>query len=131
MPPGRVGWVYCTGLLPPCADDGDDDDDDTRNLDHDLNHDLDLDLGPLPDPAPEHANANASSLRDHTGTQYSILNTPTPNINDGAQVLDVNLKACWLLCQAAGQHMVPRRRGKIINFCSLLTYQVRALRRGV
>lgn len=39
------------------------------------------------------------------------------------EVLDVNLKACWLLCQAAGQHMVPRRRGKIINFCSLLTYQ--------
>jgi len=39
------------------------------------------------------------------------------------EVLNVNLKACWLLCQAAGQHMVPRRRGKIINFCSLLTYQ--------
>ncbi|EKM57625.1 uncharacterized protein PHACADRAFT_251350 [Phanerochaete carnosa HHB-10118-sp] len=42
---------------------------------------------------------------------------------DWDEVLNVNLKACWLLCQAAGQHMVPRRRGKIINFCSLLTYQ--------
>ncbi|CAL1699104.1 unnamed protein product [Somion occarium] len=42
---------------------------------------------------------------------------------DWDDVLDVNLKACWLLSQAAGKHMVPRRRGKIINFCSLLTYQ--------
>ncbi|KIP06815.1 hypothetical protein PHLGIDRAFT_106569 [Phlebiopsis gigantea 11061_1 CR5-6] len=42
---------------------------------------------------------------------------------DWDEVLNVNLKACWLLCQAAGRHMVPRRRGKIINFCSLLTYQ--------
>ncbi|THH30889.1 hypothetical protein EUX98_g3271 [Antrodiella citrinella] len=42
---------------------------------------------------------------------------------DWDDVLNVNLKACWLLCQAAGRHMVPRRRGKIINFCSLLTFQ--------
>ncbi|KAH8087165.1 NAD(P)-binding protein [Cristinia sonorae] len=42
---------------------------------------------------------------------------------DWDDVLDVNLKACWLLCQAAGKHMVPLRRGKIINFCSLLTFQ--------
>jgi 2-dehydro-3-deoxy-D-gluconate 5-dehydrogenase len=40
-----------------------------------------------------------------------------------SQVLDVNLKSVWLLSQAAGNHMVPRRRGKIINFCSLLSYQ--------
>ena len=39
------------------------------------------------------------------------------------QVLDVNLKSVWLLSQAAGRHMVPRRQGKIINFCSLLTFQ--------
>jgi len=42
---------------------------------------------------------------------------------DWDDVLDVNLKACWILCQAAGRHMVPLRRGKIINFCSLLTFQ--------
>ncbi|KAI0090469.1 NAD(P)-binding protein [Irpex rosettiformis] len=42
---------------------------------------------------------------------------------DWDDVLNVNLKACWLLAQQAGQHMVPLRRGKIINFCSLLTYQ--------
>lgn len=39
------------------------------------------------------------------------------------EVMNVNLKACWLLSQAAGRHMVPRRSGKIINFCSLLTFQ--------
>ena len=39
------------------------------------------------------------------------------------QVLDVNLKSVWLLSQAAGRHMVPLRRGKIINFASLLTFQ--------
>ncbi|KAM5543483.1 hypothetical protein V8D89_002734 [Ganoderma adspersum] len=43
--------------------------------------------------------------------------------SDWDDVLNVNLKSVWLLSQAAGQHMVPRRRGKIINFCSLLTYQ--------
>lgn len=35
----------------------------------------------------------------------------------------MNLKSVWLLAQAAGRHMVPLRRGKIINFCSLLTFQ--------
>ncbi|KAG5350151.1 hypothetical protein C0989_012475 [Termitomyces sp. Mn162] len=39
------------------------------------------------------------------------------------QVINVNLKSVWLLSQAAGRHMVPLRRGKIINFCSLLTFQ--------
>lgn len=38
----------------------------------------------------------------------------------------MNLKSVWLLSQAAGQHMVPLRRGKIVNFCSLLTFQVGA-----
>jgi 2-deoxy-D-gluconate 3-dehydrogenase len=42
---------------------------------------------------------------------------------DWDDVIAVNLKTCWLLCQAAGQHMIPRRRGKIINFGSLLTFQ--------
>ena len=39
------------------------------------------------------------------------------------QVIDVNLKSVWLLCQAAGRHMTPLREGKIINFCSLMSYQ--------
>lgn len=40
-----------------------------------------------------------------------------------AQVINVNLKSVFLLCQAAGRHMVPRRSGKIVNFCSLLSFQ--------
>ncbi|KAH0826581.1 NAD(P)-binding protein [Lanmaoa asiatica] len=42
---------------------------------------------------------------------------------DWDDVLNVNLKSAWLLSQAAGRHMVPLRRGKIINFCSLMTFQ--------
>ncbi|KAJ3903981.1 hypothetical protein F5879DRAFT_957107 [Lentinula edodes] len=38
-------------------------------------------------------------------------------------VLNTNLKSPFLLAQAAGQHMLPRKSGKIINFCSLLTFQ--------
>jgi len=56
-----------------------------------------------------------------------LLNQPQCNTlkfnSDPSQVLNVNLKAVWLLSQAAGRHMVPLRRGKIINFCSLLTFQ--------
>jgi 2-deoxy-D-gluconate 3-dehydrogenase len=39
------------------------------------------------------------------------------------QVININLKVCWILAQAAGQHMVSLRRGKVINMCSLLTFQ--------
>ncbi|KAG8216832.1 hypothetical protein J3R82DRAFT_7091 [Butyriboletus roseoflavus] len=42
---------------------------------------------------------------------------------DWDDVLNVNLKSAWLLSQAAGRHMVPLRRGKIINFCSVMTFQ--------
>ncbi|RSL55434.1 hypothetical protein CEP53_007085 [Fusarium sp. AF-6] len=34
-------------------------------------------------------------------------------------VMDVNLKALFFLCQAAGRHMVPRRSGKIVNIASI------------
>lgn len=46
-----------------------------------------------------------------------------PSIDHTRQVININLKVCWILAQAAGQHMVPLRRGKIINICSLLTFQ--------
>ncbi|KZP24900.1 NAD(P)-binding protein [Athelia psychrophila] len=42
---------------------------------------------------------------------------------DWDDVINVNLKSVWLLSQAAGRHMVPLKRGKIINFASLLTFQ--------
>ncbi|MDW7675678.1 MAG: glucose 1-dehydrogenase [Bacillota bacterium] len=38
-------------------------------------------------------------------------------------VLDVNLKAVWLLCQQAGRYMVKQKSGKIINIASLLSFQ--------
>ncbi|KZT61711.1 NAD(P)-binding protein [Calocera cornea HHB12733] len=38
------------------------------------------------------------------------------------EVINVNLKALFLLSQAAGRHMVPLRRGKIINIASLTTF---------
>ncbi|PWN94071.1 putative 2-deoxy-D-gluconate 3-dehydrogenase [Acaromyces ingoldii] len=43
--------------------------------------------------------------------------------DDWDEVINVNLKSVFLLCQAAGRHMVPRRSGKIVNFCSLLSFQ--------
>jgi len=43
--------------------------------------------------------------------------------DDWNDVLQTNLTSCWVLCQEAGRHMVPRRKGKIINIASLLTFQ--------
>jgi 2-deoxy-D-gluconate 3-dehydrogenase len=38
-------------------------------------------------------------------------------------VLQVNLKAVWLLSQEAGRFMVPQGKGKIINIASLISFQ--------
>src|SRR5262249_44305516 len=35
--------------------------------------------------------------------------------------VDLNLKGTYFACQAAGQHMLGRGRGSIINICSLTT----------
>ena len=42
---------------------------------------------------------------------------------DWDDVISVNLKTVWLLCQQAGRYMVPNGKGKIINMASLLSYQ--------
>ena len=42
---------------------------------------------------------------------------------DWDDVLQVNLKAVWLLCQQAGRHMVEKNSGKIINIASLVSFQ--------
>ncbi|MGE7762128.1 SDR family oxidoreductase [Peribacillus sp. NPDC097895] len=42
---------------------------------------------------------------------------------DWDSVMQVNLKAVWLLCQQAGRHMVPKQSGKIINIASLVSFQ--------
>jgi 2-dehydro-3-deoxy-D-gluconate 5-dehydrogenase len=43
--------------------------------------------------------------------------------DDWEDVMQVNLKAVWLLCQEAGKHMVPKKSGKIINIASLVSFQ--------
>ncbi len=42
---------------------------------------------------------------------------------DWDDVIQINLKVVWLLCQQAGRYMVSRGKGKIINTASLLAYQ--------
>ena len=42
---------------------------------------------------------------------------------DWNDVINVNLNSVFFLCQSAGKHMIAKRQGKIINFCSLLSYQ--------
>jgi 2-deoxy-D-gluconate 3-dehydrogenase len=42
---------------------------------------------------------------------------------DWDAVLNVNLKATWLLCQGFGKRMLERGGGKIINIASLLSFQ--------
>lgn len=39
---------------------------------------------------------------------------------DWDDVINVNLKTVWLLCQQAGRFMIPQGKGKIINMASLL-----------
>lgn len=43
--------------------------------------------------------------------------------DDWDEVININLKTTWILCQQAGRFMVPNHGGKIINFASLLSYQ--------
>jgi 2-deoxy-D-gluconate 3-dehydrogenase len=42
---------------------------------------------------------------------------------DWDAVIEINLTAVFRLCRAAGAHMLPRGRGKIINIASLLSFQ--------
>jgi 2-deoxy-D-gluconate 3-dehydrogenase len=41
---------------------------------------------------------------------------------DWDRVIDVNLKSVFLMCQAAGRHMLRQGRGKIINIASLQSF---------
>ncbi|WP_339235959.1 SDR family oxidoreductase [Oceanobacillus sp. FSL W7-1281] len=43
--------------------------------------------------------------------------------SDWDDVININLKAVWLLCQQAGKYMVPQKSGKIINMGSLNSFQ--------
>lgn len=39
-------------------------------------------------------------------------------LQEWQRVMDVNLKACWLVCQAVGRVMIAQRGGRIVNFSS-------------
>jgi 2-deoxy-D-gluconate 3-dehydrogenase len=43
-------------------------------------------------------------------------------LEDWNQVLEVNLTASFELCQLAANHMIPKQKGKIINFASMLSF---------
>jgi 2-dehydro-3-deoxy-D-gluconate 5-dehydrogenase len=42
---------------------------------------------------------------------------------DWDDVMNINLKTVFFLCQAAGRHMLEQGRGKIINIASMLSFQ--------
>ena len=42
---------------------------------------------------------------------------------DWDDVMNVNIKAAFFMAQAAGRHMIEKRRGKIINIASMLSFQ--------
>jgi 2-deoxy-D-gluconate 3-dehydrogenase len=58
---------------------------------------------------------NAGTIRRSTAVEYGE--------SDWDVVLEVNLSSVFLLCQAAGRHMLPNGRGKIVNIASLLSFQ--------
>jgi 2-deoxy-D-gluconate 3-dehydrogenase len=58
---------------------------------------------------------NAVAQRRHPATDFPV--------EDWDFVLDVNLKAVFLLCQGFARPMLQRGRGKIINLASLLSFQ--------
>jgi len=39
--------------------------------------------------------------------------------NDWDKMMEVNLKGVFIMCQVVGQHMIKRRKGKIINIASM------------
>jgi NAD(P)-dependent dehydrogenase (short-subunit alcohol dehydrogenase family) len=49
-----------------------------------------------------------------------IIRKPTVDwtLAEWEQVMDQNLKACWLICQAVGKVMIEQRGGRIITFSS-------------
>jgi 2-deoxy-D-gluconate 3-dehydrogenase len=42
---------------------------------------------------------------------------------DWDDVMNVNIKGAFFMCQAAGKHMIAQGRGKIINIASMLSFQ--------
>jgi NAD(P)-dependent dehydrogenase (short-subunit alcohol dehydrogenase family) len=40
------------------------------------------------------------------------------SLDEWQHVMDINMKACWIACQAVGRVMVAQKRGRIVNFSS-------------
>lgn len=58
---------------------------------------------------------NAGIIRRTPAEQHSA--------QDWFDVIDLNLNTVFLLSQIAGRHFLERKSGKIINICSMLSYQ--------
>jgi 2-deoxy-D-gluconate 3-dehydrogenase len=58
---------------------------------------------------------NAGTIRRAPATEYSE--------EDWATVIEVNLSSVFRMAQLAGQHMIERGGGKILNIASLLSFQ--------
>lgn len=58
---------------------------------------------------------NAGTIRRAPAIDYPA--------GDWAEVLRVNLDACFHLSQAAGRHMIAQGHGRIINIASMLSFQ--------
>jgi 2-deoxy-D-gluconate 3-dehydrogenase len=60
-------------------------------------------------------------LVNSAGTQIRHPAEQFP-LSDWDAVLSINLEAVWLLCQAAGRHMLAQGSGKIINIASMQSF---------
>ncbi len=58
---------------------------------------------------------NAGMIRRADSVEFSE--------KDWDDVMNVNLKSLFFMSQAAGKHMIAKGRGKIINICSMLSFQ--------
>lgn len=55
------------------------------------------------------------------GAQYRAPGTEFP-LEKFDEVMNVNLRSVFILCQCAGKHMLPRGYGKIINIASMQSF---------
>jgi len=58
---------------------------------------------------------NAGTIRRADALEFSE--------RDWDEVMDLNLKSAFFLCQAAGRHFAAQGHGKIINIASMLSFQ--------
>jgi len=69
-----------------------------------------------------HGLGSVDLLINNAGT---ILRAPSADTadQDWDLVVGINLTSTFRMCRAAGRHMLPRGRGKIVNVASLLSFQ--------